>query len=136
MKTTKTFWISLTATAAGCAALLVFQSAGTRSLAGRLESKKALVAELEREEQANSIPDIVGNWAERDFNAAGAWLGTMEASPAKDAAIQRFVQTVVEVDPQSAAVWAGSIEGERAKAVSLVHASEQWLAKDRPAAEK
>lgn len=87
------------------------------------------------EDQAKLLPDMVGSWAERDFNAAGEWLGRMEASPVKDATIERYVQTVVRVDPQAALVWAGTISESGMRAIATVSAVEQWIARDRPAAE-
>ncbi len=87
------------------------------------------------EQWGQALPNAIGQWAQRDYNAAGQWLGTLEASPEKDIAIQRYVQTISNVDPQAAVVWADSIAGEGARAVSLTFAADQWLQKDKPAAE-
>ena len=85
---------------------------------------------------AEALPNAVGQWAQRDYNAAGEWLGKLEPSMAKDIAVQRFVQTVIPIDPPAAVAWAVSIDGEGARAVSLVFAAEQWLLRDRSAAEQ
>jgi len=91
---------------------------------------------LSADEWGQAFPNAIAQWAQRDYNAAGEWLGQQESSPEKDRAVQSFVQTVSPVDPQSAVIWAESIKGEKARAASIVYAAEQWLAKDQPAAEK
>ncbi len=89
-----------------------------------------------REEQAELLSSMIGSWARRDFNAAGEWLGKMESSPGKDAAVQSYVQTIVRVDPRAAMVWAGTIEDERGRTTATVRAVEQWINADKAAAEK
>ncbi|CAN5407760.1 hypothetical protein BH23VER1_BH23VER1_21860 [soil metagenome] len=88
------------------------------------------------EQLQKSFPHALRRWAERDYNAAAEWLGQMDSSPLKDAAIERFSQTVTGIDPQAAIIWAGEIQDTHLRARALVGAAERWIVSDKPTADR
>ena len=53
-----------------------------------------------------SIRNIVRNWTENDYQAAGKWLSGTPAGPTKNAAIRTYAETVSRYDPTTATQWA------------------------------
>ncbi len=52
------------------------------------------------------VGNLVGQWTQQDYLAAGNWLAAAENSPAKEAAVKSYAATVAEHEPQIAAQWA------------------------------
>jgi hypothetical protein len=74
------------------------------ALAGRVAALPEAIA-------AATLPDFIGRWTERDYNAAAAWLGEVPASTSwRDAAVSSFVEKISELDPEAARTWAATIK--------------------------
>ncbi|MGI9240831.1 MAG: hypothetical protein ACR2RV_08520, partial [Verrucomicrobiales bacterium] len=86
------------------------------------------------EVQAESIPKIVGRWANSDYNAAGKFLGQMEPSPVRDLATVSFARTVVPLDPEAAAIWALEIQDAERRRETIEFVAGEWREKDQAAA--
>jgi len=56
----------------------------------------------------NQVRELVGDWTQQDFQAAGSWLAAnpLPDGPAKTAAISGYAVAVARHDPQTAAQWA------------------------------
>ena len=54
----------------------------------------------------DQIRNIVRNWTEDDFQAAGKWLTTAPDGPAKNASIRTYAETVSRYEPETAMQWA------------------------------
>ena len=66
---------------------------------------------LPEETRARLMPEFVSRWAERDYNATAAWLGTAPANaPWRDVAVASFVGKIRAVDPEAARTWAHTIK--------------------------
>ena len=80
------------------------------------------------------ISTSVRRWAQRDFNAAATFLGTMERGPARDQSIHEFADVVASMEPESAAKWAVEIEDPDLRQSTLRDVGERWLHRDPDAA--
>jgi hypothetical protein len=54
----------------------------------------------------SSIYEIVSNWTDKDYMAAGEWLVKTTEGPAKHAAIRAYVENIAYDDPAAAVQWA------------------------------
>ncbi len=89
---------------------------------------------LPAEDQLNTVPKATQLWASRDFNAAGKWLGNMETSAVKDESLRRYSNTVVNVDPHAAMLWAAEIQDDDIRRKAIESAAIQWKSNDAAAA--
>lgn len=55
---------------------------------------------------AEPVKDLVGDWTQQDYQAAGKWLAAASDSPAKHTAILAYAAAVAEYEPQVAGQWA------------------------------
>ena len=67
------------------------------------------------------IRGIVGRWTESDYQAAGKWLSSTPASPAKNAAIRSYAETVATLDPATATQWAMTLPPGPDRDATLKH---------------
>jgi hypothetical protein len=51
------------------------------------------------------IIDMMKYWTDSDYGAAGKWLASATGSPARNAAIRSYAQTVFQHDPETAMQW-------------------------------
>jgi len=66
--------------------------------------------------------NLVRNWTENDYKAAGEWLAKSPAGPLKETAVVSYVETVAPYDPDTAAQWADTLTGqERTDAMKSIH---------------
>jgi hypothetical protein len=63
-------------------------------------------ASLPADKGSDSIRNIVRNWTQDDFQAAGKWLTTAPEGPAKNTSIRSYAETVSRYEPETAAQWA------------------------------
>jgi hypothetical protein len=90
---------------------------------------------LTEEQKRSAIPDMVGSWANRDFNAAGTYLGKMPPSEVKNLSIANFANTVARLDPSTAALWAIEITDAPQREAALANVVKQWRQTDPQAAD-
>ena len=67
----------------------------------------------------NSIPDMVANWTQNDYRAAGTWLANAPDGPTKQAAVRSYAETVARYDPETAAQWALTLPADEKRAQTL-----------------
>ncbi|MCH2065529.1 MAG: hypothetical protein MK194_17600, partial [Roseibacillus sp.] len=92
---------------------------------------------------ADSLPDAAKaeaygeafeEWTRQDATAAGEYLTNMEASPARDSAVEEFATTLSREDPATAIQWANSISDGEARTETLTQVARSWYYRDREAA--
>ncbi len=84
--------------------------------------------------QAEAYGEAFEEWARRDAGAAGEHLAAMEASPARDAAVEEYATTVAREEPATAIKWAETIAGEEQRTETLTRVARRWYYSDREAA--
>jgi hypothetical protein len=65
------------------------------------------------------MAQAVKEWAPREPNECGKWLGSLEPGPQLDRAMAAFAHTVAAKDPESAKAWAERITDAGMRAESL-----------------
>ncbi len=92
---------------------------------------------------ADSLPDAAKaeaygeafeEWTRQDATAAGEYLTNMEASPARDSAVEEFATTLSREDPATAIQWANSISDGESRTETLTQVARSWYYRDREAA--
>jgi len=83
---------------------------------------------------AGSLPDpvreIVGEWTQQDYVAAGKWLTTAAEGPAKTAAVEAYAEAVAEYEPQIAVQWAMTLPPGPGRDSTLRTVYENWPVSD------
>jgi len=59
--------------------------------------------------------NLVRDWTQNDYKAAGEWLAGTPTSPVKEAATMAYLQTVAPYDPDSAVMWANTLPANKQK---------------------
>jgi hypothetical protein len=78
--------------------------------------------------------NLVQQWTQQDYKAAGEWLAKSPAGPLKETATLSYLETVAPYDPEVAAQWAGTLPtNKQADAMKEIHEALQQ--KDKAAAE-
>ena len=83
---------------------------------------------------SNILPQAIQQWAERDYNAAGEWLGSRESSPDRDHAVQAYTSAVSRIDPDAALVWTNEIYDTAKREETQRNLIRQWAVEDKLAA--
>ena len=81
-----------------------------------------------------ALGKVTGRWANVDPRAASEYLAELPDSAGKDAAVDGFAKRLAVEDPESAALWATTIQDERLRAKALGRIATSWAAIDREAA--
>ena len=92
-------------------------------------------ASLPADKGGNSIRNIVRNWTEDDYQAAGKWLATAPAGPTKNTSIRSYAETVSEYEPETAAQWALTLPPGQDRDETLQNIYENWPKNDAAAKE-
>lgn len=79
------------------------------------------------------IRSVVSNWTSTDYQAAGQWLATAPAGPAKNSSVRAYAETVSRYEPEVAAQWALTLPAGQSREDTLRHIYHNWP-KDDPAA--
>jgi hypothetical protein len=82
-----------------------------------------------------NIRNIVRNWTENDYQAAGKWLATAPDGPAKNASIRTYAETVSKYEPETAAQWAMTLPPGKDRDETLKRIHENWPKDDTAAKE-
>jgi hypothetical protein len=83
----------------------------------------------------NTTRNLVRNWTEGDYKAAGEWLARSPAGPLKETATISYLETVAPYDPEVAAQWAGTLSADKqARSMKRIH--DALKHKDQAAAEE
>ncbi len=77
---------------------------------------------------------LVRDWTRNDYKAAGEWLAAAPAGSNKEAAVMSYAETVAPYDPEVAAQWAATLDGNKKdETLKRIHSALQN--KDKAAAE-
>ena len=79
---------------------------------------------------AEPVKDLVGDWTQQDYQAAGQWLATVPESPAKHPAILAYAAAVAEYEPQVAGQWAMTLPPGPVRAETLKVIYQNWPSSD------
>ncbi|MES2474614.1 MAG: hypothetical protein V4640_02455 [Verrucomicrobiota bacterium] len=83
------------------------------------------------EKKANDgISNLVSNWTRNDYQAAGTWLATTPAGPAKEASVRAYAETVAEYEPEIATQWALTLPPGKSREQTLHRIYQEWPQKD------
>ncbi len=78
--------------------------------------------------------DLVGQWTQQDYQAAGKWLAAEPDGPAKSASVRSYAVTVAEYEPQIATQWALTLPAGEERNATLKSIYENWPKSDAAAA--
>ncbi|MES2660174.1 MAG: hypothetical protein V4689_16240 [Verrucomicrobiota bacterium] len=84
---------------------------------------------------SNGIRNMVRNWTENDYQAAGKWLAATPDGPAKNISIRTYAETVARYEPESAAQWAMTLPPGKDREETLKNIYQRWPKDDEAAKE-
>ena len=90
---------------------------------------------LPKNDLADSVDNLVGQWTQQDYLAAGKWLTTAPEGPAKQAAVSSYAGTVAEYEPQTAVRWALTMPPGEARQDTFQAIYRNWPRNDADAAD-
>lgn len=89
---------------------------------------------LPKEAVANNVDNLIGQWTQEDYQAAGKWLAAAAEGPAKQAAVSTYAGTVAEYEPQTAVQWALTLPAGEARQATFEAIYQNWPKGDAEAA--
>jgi hypothetical protein len=84
--------------------------------------------------QAEAYGEAFEEWTRQDATAAGEYLTTIPASPARDAAVEEFSTTLARREPTTAIRWAETIGDQESRTETLTQVARSWYSQDQTAA--
>lgn len=81
-------------------------------------------------ELSEPVREIVGEWTQQDYVAAGQWLSKTKDGPGKTAAVQAYASAVAEYEPQIAVQWALTLPEGPAREATFREIYSNWPSKD------
>jgi hypothetical protein len=63
----------------------------------------------------NTTGNLVRQWTQKDYQAAGEWLAQAPAGPVKESATISYLETVAPYEPDAAAQWAATLPAAKQK---------------------
>jgi TPR repeat protein len=84
-------------------------------------------------ETNGDIRNIVRNWTENDYQAAGKWLATTADGPAKNTSIRTYAETASKYEPETAAQWAMTLPPGKDREATLKNIHKNWPKDDTAA---
>lgn len=83
------------------------------------------------EDKADSrIRNMVQNWTENDYQAAGKWLASAPEGRAKELSVRSYAETVSRYEPESAIQWADTLPAGKGKDETLQRIYQNWPKND------
>ena len=89
---------------------------------------------LPKEAVADNVENLIGQWTQEDYQAAGKWLAAAADGPAKQTAVSTYAGTVAEYEPQTAVQWALTLPAGEARQATFEAIYENWPKNDAEAA--
>ena len=89
-----------------------------------------LSANVPADRLAEPVKDMVGDWTQQDYQAAGQWLATAPENSAKHPAILAYAAAVAEYEPQVAGQWAMTLPPGPVRAETLKVIYQNWPSSD------
>lgn len=90
---------------------------------------------LPADEVPENVDNLIGQWTQQDYLAAGKWLAASTDGPAKNAAVSTYAETVAEYEPQTAVQWAMTMPEGRQRQNTLEAIYQNWPKADQAAAD-
>lgn len=85
--------------------------------------------------QAEAVRGVLGIWTAHEPQAASEWLPTLAPGPVREAAVDRFAETIASLDPAASLAWATTLTDPAARTSRLETTFRRWAADDPVAAE-
>ncbi len=79
---------------------------------------------------SQGIGEMVRNWTQNDYQAAGKWLTTQPDGPTKEASVRSYAETVSKYDPDTAAQWAMTLPAGKDRTATLSTIYHNWPRND------
>jgi len=70
-------------------------------------------------EAESTTRNLVRQWTQKDYQAAGEWLAQAPAGPVKESATMAYLESVAPYEPEAAAQWAATLPAEKQKQAYL-----------------
>jgi len=105
----------------------------TAILAAGQSTSKALERSLQIPDpnaSAEAIRGVVKVWTENGPLAASAWLSNLAPGPMREAAVDRFAETIAALDPAASLAWATTLEDPAARSARLETTYRKWATDD------
>ncbi|MEO5914166.1 MAG: hypothetical protein ABIS50_08035 [Luteolibacter sp.] len=83
----------------------------------------------------SGIRNMVRNWTQNDYQAAGKWLSSTPDGPAKNVSIRTYAETVSKYEPETAAQWAMTLPPGKDRDQTLKNIYQNWPKDDAAAKE-
>lgn len=94
-----------------------------------------LGANLPADKADNKIQEMVRDWTQKDYQAAGQWLTSAPNGPAKNSAICSYAEAIASYEPEVASQWAMTLPPGKDRDSTLREIYENWPKED-PAAKE
>ncbi len=78
--------------------------------------------------------NLIGQWTQQDYLAAGQWLTSAAEGPTKNASIATYAETVAEYEPHVAVQWALLLPEGTERTTTLQAIYQNWPGNDKPGA--
>lgn len=91
-------------------------------------------ANLKESDARECADNLIGQWTQQDYLAAGQWLTAAPAGPAKEASVATYAETVAEYEPQVAVQWALTLPEGDLRRSTLESIYQNWPKTDAAAA--
>jgi hypothetical protein len=95
-----------------------------------------MTANLPPEQLPENVGNLIGQWTQTDYQAAGKWLSQAPDGPAKSAAVSTYAAVVAEYDPQTAVQWALTLPEGSGRDDTMEAIYQNWPKKDAAAAQE
>jgi hypothetical protein len=95
-----------------------------------------LAGSLPADKLADPVKELVGEWTQQDYLAAGKWLSEAADGPAKTSAVEAYAEAVAEYEPQVAAQWAMTLPPGPQREATLRSIYQNWPSSDPQGASK
>ena len=79
---------------------------------------------------SDAVRGMVSRWTRDDYQAAGTWLATAPAGPAKETSVRTYAETVAEYEPETAAQWALTLPAGKQREATLKNIYQRWPKND------
>ena len=83
-------------------------------------------ANLPADSAADIARDLIGQWTQQDYQAAGKWLTASPAGPICNASIATYAETVAEYEPKIAVQWANMLPDGDERQLTYAAIYENW----------
>jgi hypothetical protein len=90
-------------------------------------------AKLRVEKSNDGIRNIMHNWTEKEYQAAGKWLASTPNGPTKNLSVRTYAETLAPFEPDSAAQWAMTLPPGKDREETLTNIYEKWPTDDEAA---